>query len=156
MSSDLEQAAEYLEHMRIPLRLACTTKSGWPMVLSLWYQYQDRKLYCATKRSARVVSYLQNSQRCAFEIAADQPPYCGLRGQAVAAIDEEIGAAVLENLIQRYIGSVDNDLARNLLKDRDEEVAIVLEPIKVFSWDFSKRMNDIAPSMIALSNKLCP
>lgn len=156
MGNDLQQMAEYLEQLRIPIRLACTTKSGWPMLVSLWYQYKDGKLLCATKRSAKVVSYLQNDSRCAFEIATDQPPYCGVRGQAIAVIDEGIGAVVLENLIQRYIGSMENDLAKNLLKDQDEEVAIILKPVKVFSWDFSERMNEIAPSMIDLSVKLCP
>jgi nitroimidazol reductase NimA-like FMN-containing flavoprotein (pyridoxamine 5'-phosphate oxidase superfamily) len=156
MSNDLKQLSKYLERMRIPVRLACTTKSGWPMVISLWYQSQDGKLYCATKKSARIVSYLLNNPRCAFEIAADQPPYCGVRGQATAVIDKNIGAKILKSLIQRYIGEMDNTLAKNLLKNQDEEVAIVLEPIKVFSWNFSKRMIEIAPSMLALSSKFCP
>jgi hypothetical protein len=156
MSNDLKQMSEFLQQMRIPLRLACTTKSGWPMVISLWYKYQDGNLYCATKRSSRIVSYLRNNPRCAFEIAADQPPYCGVRGQATASIDENTGAAILEGLILRYLGGMDNCLAKNLLNNRDEEVAIMLGPIRVFSWDFTDRMENVAPSMLALSTKLCP
>lgn len=157
MMSELEQAAHYLETVRIPLRLACVTQSGWPMAVSLWFKYQpDGTIVCATQKSARVVSYLQREPRCAFEIAADLPPYCGIRGQAIARIDDSIGGDVLEQLLQRYLGGTENDLAKNLMKKQPTEVAIILEPVKIFSWDFSKRMEDISQVMINLATKTCP
>ena len=70
MVDDLKQTEKYLREIRIPLRLSCTTKTGWPMIVSLWFLYQDTKLLCATQNSAKVVSYLQNEPRCAFEISS--------------------------------------------------------------------------------------
>jgi hypothetical protein len=156
MASDLTQMEDYLNSVRIPIRLACTTISGWPMAVSLWYQYQSGRLLCATQKSARVVSYLENNPRCAFEIAEDRPPYCGVRGQAIASIDETIGGEVLNLLLERYLGSTNNSLARNLLAKLDEEVAIVLKPVNVFTWDFSSRMRDIVTPMFNLASKVCP
>jgi hypothetical protein len=156
MVKDLSQFIDYLEASRIPLRLACTTESGWPVAVSLWFNYRDGRLFCATQRSARVVAYLNKNSRCAFEIAADIPPYCGVRGQAIATIDEDIGAPVLEQLLVRYLGGTDNDLARNLLSKRDTEVAIILKPVKVFTWDFSNRMGDVVAPMLNLASKVCP
>lgn len=147
------QTTAYLETMRIPLRLSCVTQSGWPYVLSLWYLYDAGKLYCATLESARVVSYLRRELRCGFEIAADQPPYCGVRGRAVAEIDPAPGPDVLGRLIDRYLGSRDNSLARRLLARSQDEVAIVLTPVQIFTWDYRQRMADAAP---AEPERICP
>ena len=91
----------YLEQSLIPLRLSCVTPSGWPVVLSLWYLHRDGRLYCATQERAKVVSYLRHEPRCAFEVASDQPPYCGVRGQARAVIDGELGLEILRQLLLR-------------------------------------------------------
>lgn len=147
---------EFLEKIRIPMRLACKTESGWPMVLSLWFIYLDGALYCATRKGARVVGYLLANSECAFEIAADQPPYCGIRGQGVTSIDEQRGNEILDLLLERYLGGRDNRLAQQLLKNSADEVAIRLDPVRVFSWDFSARMKDTAPQMDRLSIKVCP
>jgi len=157
MTDELKLASHYLDTMRIPIRLACVTQSGWPMAVSLWFQYQKNgTIVCATQKSARVVQYLQHEPRCAFEIAADQPPYCGLRGQAIARIDDTLGGEVLEQLLHRYLGGTENDLAKSLLAKQDSEVAIILEPVKLFTWDFSSRMKDISQAMINLATKACP
>jgi hypothetical protein len=156
MNADLNALDTYLDSSRIPLRLACTTESGWPMAVSLWFKHKNGRLFCATQKTARVVSYLQNDPRCAFEIAADLPPYCGVRGQAIASIDEEIGAEILEELLVRYLGSTDNTLGRNLLAKSNREVAIILKPVKVYTWDFSSRMEDVLPVMLDLVDKQCP
>ena len=149
----LADFADYLQEIRIPVRLGCRTPSGWPMVLSLWYLYEDGRLYCATQESAKVVTYLKNDARCAFEVASERPPYCGVRGQGRAAVNAARGGEILERLLVRYLGSVDNDLAQGLLKRRDKEVALVSEPVQVFSWDFSGRMQDVAAPVVA---DICP
>jgi hypothetical protein len=125
-------------------------------VISLWFIYQDGALYCATKSNARIVSYLQGNKQCAFEIAADLPPYCGIRGQAVAAIEPQKGAEILKKLIDRYLGGGDNQLGEFLQADLEDEVAIRLDPVRIYQWDFSKRMSGIAPQMVEMYTKICP
>ena len=156
MAAELMDYETFLESARIPLRLACTTESGWPMAVSLWFRHQNGKLLCATQKSARIVSYLKSNPRCAFEIAADLPPYCGLRGQAIASMDEKNGKEVLKQLLERYLGGMDNPLARKLLAKSDNEVAIILKPVNVFKWDFSDRMENVTPPMLDLADKVCP
>lgn len=143
----------YLETVRIPVRLSCLTGAGWPTVLSLWYLHDAGKLYCATLESARVVSYLRREPRCGFEVAADQPPYCGVRGRAVAEIEPALGPDALGRLLDRYLGGRDSSLARRLLARSQDEVAIVLTPVQVFTWDYRQRMADAAP---AQPDKACP
>jgi hypothetical protein len=154
MDASLSEMQEFLSAVRIPLRLACKTESDWPLVISLWFLHQDGLLYCATQRSAKIVKYLQNDTRCAFEIAGDYPPYCGIRGQARARIDQTMGGEILEKMLVRYLGDTNNDLARKLLAKSETEVAIVLEPIRIYTWDFSDRMKNIR--MARTPEKVCP
>jgi hypothetical protein len=154
MSTSLAEMQTFLDTVRIPLRLACKTKTGWPVVISLWFLHQDGRLYCATQESARIVDYLENDARCAFEIAEDQPPYCGVRGQAKARIDDALGVEILEKLLIRYLGDTNNDLAKNLLARSQSEVAIIIEPTRIFTWDFSKRMAKVRP--VQPPEKVCP
>jgi len=154
MDKTLKESREFLESVRIPIRLACKTKTEWPVLISLWYLYQDGLLYCATQRSAKIIGYLEFDERCAFEIAEDRPPYCGIRGQARARVDSSLGAEILEKLLVRYLGNTENELARKLLAKGDSEVAIVLEPTGIYTWDFSERMEDIVRDKRL--EKICP
>jgi hypothetical protein len=143
----------YLRESKIPLRLSCMTASGWPAVLSLWYLFEEGVLFCATPENARVVAYLRAEPRCAFEVASDEPPYCGVRGQAIATINHDRGTEILERLLRRYLGGVDNPLARELLGRPSPEVAIRLEPQNFYSWNFTSRM---AASLGEREPKICP
>ena len=149
-SPELEK---YLEQTCVPIRLAVQTETGWPVVLSLWYIYDLGHIYCATQDSARVVGWLKKNDRCAFEIAGDQPPYCGLRGQARAVIEPHNGERILRLLLQRYLSSIDHPLAQNLLRRSDHEVAIRLDPINHFTWNYRERMKNTRNSKV---EKPCP
>jgi nitroimidazol reductase NimA-like FMN-containing flavoprotein (pyridoxamine 5'-phosphate oxidase superfamily) len=146
----------FLEETTIPLRLACTTETGWPIVLSLWFIYKQGKLYCATQSNAKVVTYLKDNPSCAYEVAGDFPPYCGIRGQAVAEIDEKKGQEILKELLSRYLGGSENKLSNFLLDEERQEVALILKPINCFSWNFSSRMDDLDLDLLRERKKICP
>jgi len=135
-----DEIEKYLDGMKIPLRLSCVTDSGWPVGLSLWYLYEDGDFYCATQADARVVDYLQQDPRCAFEVAGDQPPYRGVRGQGTAVILPDQGLEMLNQLLMRYLGNVDNPLAQKLLSRPTPEVALRITPVNFTTWDFTQRM----------------
>lgn len=144
---------QYLTDTQIPLRLSCISASGWPVVLSLWYLFEEGNLYCATPQRSKVVSYLMGEPRCAFEVASDQPPYCGVRGRALATIERERGLEILERLLRRYLGETENTLAQQLLSRSQPEVAIRLTPSSYHTWNFTDRMVDSMPNGI---QKYCP
>ncbi len=148
-----ERVAGYLRDVVIPVRVGCVDEAGWPVVLSLWYLYDQGRLLCATTASARVVGYLRAEPRCAFEIAGDLPPYCGVRGRATATIDPDQGWDVLERLLVRYLGGTDNKLAQRLLARNVDEVALILTPITLHTWNYAPRMADLSG---AAGGKICP
>jgi hypothetical protein len=140
MTSEAPWLREYLASARIPLRLACRDAAGWPRVLSLWYLVEERSLWCATPAHAHVVRMLERDPRCGFEVAGNEPPYRGVRGEGRARIDHERGDEILRALVQRYVGREETPFTRWLLGRRTAEVAIEIEMLRLRGWDFTRRM----------------
>lgn len=132
--------AAFLGEARVPLRLAILDGDGAPRVLSLWYLWRDGALWCATSPKAWVVERLRADPRCGFEVSGDAPPYRGVRGRGRAELDAERGPAVLEALVDRYLGSRETRFARWLLARGSDEMAIRIAPEKTSHWDYSRRM----------------
>jgi nitroimidazol reductase NimA-like FMN-containing flavoprotein (pyridoxamine 5'-phosphate oxidase superfamily) len=139
-----EQIERFLEESRAPIRLACNGASGHPVLASLWFVPLDGKLWCATQRTASVVSHLSRDPRCAFEVSVESPPYCGVRGQGLATLHDDRGEEILRVLIDRYLGDSTSRLARFLLARVEHETAIAIEPQTLVSWDYQERMGDTA------------
>ncbi|MDG2003293.1 MAG: pyridoxamine 5'-phosphate oxidase family protein [Novosphingobium sp.] len=134
------QIAAFMVESKIPLRLAVHDATGCPLVMSLWFLYEDGAVWCATSGKARVLAFLTNEPRCGFEIAGDAPPYRGVRGGGRASIHPEQGGEVLKRLLERYDVASNSKLATMLLSRIEEEVAIRIKPDRISSWDFSQRM----------------
>jgi len=135
------QIERFLADTRVPLRLACNGSSGHPVLVSLWFVPLEGKLWCATQRSANVVSHLARDPRCAFEVAEERSPYRGVRGQADATLLEERGESILRLLIDRYLDDPQCAFARWLLARAGNETAIAIEPRNLLSWDYTRRMS---------------
>ena len=116
------------------------------MVLSLWFLPKQDELLAAVHRNSRIAKRLSEDPRCAFEIAPNEPPYRGVRGQARASLETEGAEALLERLLERYLGSTDSELGRFLLGRADEERVVRLRPLSIASWDYSERMKDAQQS----------
>lgn len=136
---DLAAIESFLDSAVIPLRLA-TQGSSWPLVQSLWFLFDGSALWCCTQRDSVVAKRLRKTPQCAFEIAADAPPYRGVRGRGIAALDPEPAADLLERLIARYLAGRDSSLAAWLRARVADEVAIRIDTLAVTSWDYSARM----------------
>ena len=131
---------DYLAAQRIPLRLACATRSGAPALVSLWYLVEDGVLWCATPARSRAAAWVAAEPRCSFEVSGNDVPYRGVRGRGRARLEPARGGAILRRLVERYLGRDDTPFARWLLSRDEPEVAIAVEIERLSSWDFSARM----------------
>jgi hypothetical protein len=123
------------------LRLATGSESGFPILCSLWFIYEEGRLFCATQVDAKVARALEADPRCAFEISTNEMPYFGFRGRGSATLTTEGAAEALERLIDRYLGQRDSSLAKWLLSRADHEVQIAIDIDWATSWDYSERMS---------------
>jgi len=123
------------------LRLAVLGESGFPLVCSLWFGYDGGKLFCATTRQSKLVERLRANPRCGFELAPNEPPYFGVRGQGIATVSSEAAMDLLGDLVDRYLGRRDTNFAQWLLGRTEDEVAISIDIRWMTSWDFRQRMS---------------
>ena len=138
---ELDKIESYLESKTIPLRLSVITPSGFPLVVSLWYQYEEGIIWCAAQKDSTLVKNISRNGNCGFEIAPNEPPYMGVRGRGSATINFVEGASKLETLINKYLDKKNDELAKWLMKRSENEVAIIIKPECFYSWDYSERMN---------------
>jgi nitroimidazol reductase NimA-like FMN-containing flavoprotein (pyridoxamine 5'-phosphate oxidase superfamily) len=134
---------EFLEAARIPMRLATVGRDGFPRVVSVWYLADGLSLQCVSHRDSQLVKLLRANDRIGFEVAPNEPPYHGVRGQGVATLSPLGDRDTLDNLIDRYLGGAESAVANWLLSRREEEMLISIEPLRLFSWDYRERMSDV-------------
>jgi hypothetical protein len=123
-----------------PVRISGVMSSGYPLICSLWFEYSDNALWCATQKTSKIARVLAVNPACAFELAPNEPPYFGIRGQGHASLHDENAGELLERLIQRYLGEGNSRLAEMLRSRVADEVVIRIVPEKVFTWDYRNRM----------------
>lgn len=137
-----EGAAAFLDSFRAPLRLAVHTASGYPLLCSLWFLRDRDRLLCATKADSKVARSLAKEPRCGFELAPNEPPYFGIRGQGRATLGRDGAPELLGQLIDRYLGDRSSKLAAWLLANTEDEVIVSIEMDRLASWDYRQRMTD--------------
>lgn len=140
---DSKKIENLVNDTKIPIRIGCITSSGHPIVMSLWYTMIDGKIYCATQKKAKIITHIKNNPTVGFEIAADNPPYRGMRGHGKAKVIENIGNDVLDILINKYLGNKISTLSEFLRNNSENEVAIEISPERLFTYDYSKRMKGV-------------
>jgi hypothetical protein len=137
-----QQVCSFLATSTIPLRIATTTGS-YPTLCSVWYMFDERQgdLLCVSHENSQLVADLMANQKCSFEIAPNEPPYCGVRGKAMVTLSKDYALETLTTLIPRYLGNAESRLAKWLIGRSAEEYVIRLRPVQMTSWDYSERMS---------------
>lgn len=144
------EVADFLQEVTIPIRIATRRSDGslWPV--TVWYRYRDGVFEypdgvfeCATHARADLVTILRNQPAVGIDVSTNEVPYRGIRGTGTASVTADGGLDVLEDLVHRYLGGADSELAERLLSDEREEVVIRIDPDEIFSWDYSERMRDV-------------
>ncbi|MFT7403041.1 pyridoxamine 5'-phosphate oxidase family protein [Zhongshania sp.] len=133
-------ALTFLNTQSSPIRLAVIDDDGFPIVCSLWFILNDDHILCATHASAKIIRVLKKNPHCAFEVSINEMPYKGVRGKALASLEKDSGGHVLEQLLERYVGSSQPSLTKWLLSRSQDEYAIRLDIKTMSTWDFSERM----------------
>ncbi|MCG3169880.1 MAG: hypothetical protein CALGDGBN_01410 [Pseudomonadales bacterium] len=143
---DAAAITEFLARSHTPMRLAANAANGFPQLASVWFEYAGGSLWCAMHEGSAMVPLLAHDPRCAFEIATNDPPYHGVRGQAQVALLREGASPLLTRLISRYLGDSNPRLAAWLLGRADQEFVVRLDPVWITAWDYAARMNPRTPA----------
>jgi nitroimidazol reductase NimA-like FMN-containing flavoprotein (pyridoxamine 5'-phosphate oxidase superfamily) len=137
-SDDIES---FLGSSVIPLRLALN-RDDYPLLATLWFRFEKSRgvIQCVSHESSRLVRELKNNSRCAFEIAPNEPPYKGVRGDGDISFARQGAGEVLQSLCTRYLQDTNPALADWLMSRVDGEYLIEISPRWLSAWDYSGRM----------------
>lgn len=138
---DLEKSVQYLLDTTFPLRLATIGSDGFPLVVSVWFFYDEGLIWCAVQNDSSMAINIEENSNVGFEVGPNETPYMGVRGQGKAKLFPERGGEKLKKLINRYLDEDNKDLADWLLSRTETETAICIEPEWFYSWDYSERMD---------------
>ena len=143
----IEQYAAFLNSAQVPLRLSVVIDET-PLIVPLWFVYQDGALWCACQRDSYLVRSLAEQEAgtrkdlvCGFDVSTNTAPYQGVAGKAHLSLHMNRGSDRLRLLIEKYLQDPRSSFAEWLLARAEDEVALCLRPIKVRAWDFTKRMS---------------
>ncbi|ROR97973.1 hypothetical protein EDC56_3642 [Sinobacterium caligoides] len=137
-----QEILSFLAAAKIPLRASfCNTKNE-PMICSLWFKSDGITLWAASHENSYLIKQLKHNQTISFEVSTNEYPYKGVRGKATVELVKNNADAILHELIDKYLGNSNNQLATWLLSRASNEYAIKITPSHINSWDFSDRMPD--------------
>jgi general stress protein 26 len=132
---------------KLNLQLATIDEDGYPSIQPLWFLYdkESGKIYISTQKTTRKARNLsKNSDKIYFSIDDENLPYKGVKGRGVARISENIdwNRPIIEKIIVKYLGTLDNPLALMLLENAKKGIQVVIEITPKFfsAWDFGKSM----------------
>ena len=136
---DQEKIEDFLSRTRIPVRIS-VIDGKYPLICSVWFEHEHGKLKIVSHKNSKLAKSLIKEGRCAFEIAANEPPYLGVRGKADVESSKGGAEATLRRLIERYLGGSNQNLADWLLSRVEDEIEFTLHPAWTTSWDYGRRM----------------
>lgn len=125
---------EFLRVSKLPLRLATVDEKGEPSIHPVWYHYEDNKLYFFTGKKSRKAQNITQTGKVYFSIDTEAPPYRGVKGKATAVIIRDIAKSerVAENIVRKYMGSLDNPIGRSLKEDTRSGSDVVIEMTPIY------------------------
>lgn len=142
-----EEVNNFLES-KLNLQLATIDEEGYPSIQPLWFLYEREtgKMYISTQKITRKARNLyNNSNKIYFSIDDENFPYKGAKGRGIARISEDIdwNKPIIEKIIIKYLGTLDNPLARTIIENAKKGIQIVIEITPKFfsAWDFGKSMS---------------
>ena len=130
----------YLAEAEIPMRLAFINQQQEPMLCSLWFYYDNGRLFAASHENTYLIKQLQANPKASFEISNNDYPYKGVRGKATAVLSKQSAQQVMQRLIDKYLQQSNQKLATWLLSRIEHELVIELQIDSINAWDFSNRM----------------
>ena len=137
-----EETRNFLSNGKLFARIGSIDKKGDPNGHPVWYWFENDKLYFETGKDARKAQNIMKRSKIYFCVDDDTAPYKGVRGKATATIIQDVNKSlpILEKLLNKYTGSLDNKMAKFLFNSvkSGESVVIEIAPLFFATWDHSK------------------
>lgn len=134
-----KETLEFLCGPPLNLQLGTIDEQGEPNVHAVWYLYKNERLYVDAAKMSKKVQNIRKNRRIYFAIDDEKMPYRGVRGKADAIIHEDIeySLPIVKEIMLKYTGSLDNEIASALLEGvkQGQSILLEIEPAYYSTWD---------------------
>lgn len=138
-----DEVNKFLES-RLNMQLTAVDEKGDPLIQPVWFLYDKaaQKIYFDTGKQAKKLANIRRKPTIYFSIDTEEQPYKCVKGKADAVVleDKARNTSVVEKIVMKYTGTLDNPLAKNLVGMAKNGMAVVLEltPRYYSTWDFAE------------------
>lgn len=136
-----EEIQAFLQEERT-LQVATIDHDGYPHLIAMWYALVGQKiLFWTYARSQKAVNLRRDPRlTCLIETGKRYEELRGvqIKGQTVIYDDLATVQRFGELLSERYTGPLDENTRPALMAQATKRIAVVVNPIKVVSWDHRK------------------
>ena len=140
-----QEIKDFLTTKVLMLHLGTVDGKGHANIHPVAYYYDpsNNKFYVLTEKKSKKVRNLKKNEIVYFCVDDPNPPYKGARGKGDVVIREDLdfNVSILEKIIPRYSGKLEDPTSQALLEELKKGEAVVLEisPAYFSTWDYSKQ-----------------
>ncbi len=136
-----QQTIDFLSTSKLNLQLGTVDNNSEPNIHTVWFLYNNGKLYVETSKTSKKVQNIKKNNKVYFCVDDEAIPYKGVRGKATVKILDNTGKILpfAEQIMLKYTGSLDNEIAKFLLDGVKNGFSVILEITPKFysTWDHS-------------------
>lgn len=136
------EVREFLGKSKLNLQLGTTDEKGKPNIHPIWYFFENDKLFVVTHKKSKKATNALREKTIYFSIDDESTPVKGVKGEAYVKSLEDLNSNIkmAEKIITKYMGNLDNDLARFIINavKQGEEAVLELTPKFYSAWSFAQ------------------
>jgi general stress protein 26 len=142
-SMTMEEAERFLES-KLNLQFATVDSKDEPNIQPVWFSYDksEEKLFIMTGKMTKKTENIIRKPSIYFCVEDGNTPYKGVKGKGVATIFDDLKTVVTisEIIIKKYLGTLDNPMAKTISERSKSGEGIIIEIAPKFfsTWDFGK------------------
>jgi len=136
-----QQVRDFLVSAKLNLQLGTIDEKGEPNIHPIWYIFENDKIYVVTSKKSKKAKNSLRQKLVYFSIDDESFPYKGVKGKGNVKILEDMSSniKIAEKIITKYMGSLENDLARWILNEikQGNEATLEISPKFYSAWSFA-------------------
>jgi len=130
------QLRAFLEGMKVPCVLSTLRKDGAPITSATWFGFWGESIIVSTPATRNKARNVRNDPRLSFIVDTRERPYRGVAIEGTGELVGDTDGALLQLIVERYLGPQLPEDLRERLAARGERVIVKLVPERVRLWGF--------------------
>lgn len=136
-----QQVRDFLAGSKLNLQLGTIDEKGEPNIHPIWYIFENDRIYVATSKKSKKAKNSLRQKLVYFSIDDESFPYKGVKGKGTVKSLEDINynVKIAEKIIIKYMGNLENDLAKWIINEirQGNEAVLEISPKFYSAWSFA-------------------